>query len=115
MFDSHTHVHFAAYRDDWREVIGRALAAGISMVNVGTQRDTSRRAVEIAHLYDRGVYASVGLHPIHTTASYHDAQELGGGEAAHAFTSRGEVFDGAFYLQLARDEKVVAIGECGLD
>ena len=61
------------------------------------------------------LYAAIGLHPVHTSKSYHDADELGGGDAAKAFTSRGEVFDVDHYSELARDPKTVAIGECGLD
>ncbi|MCP6720171.1 MAG: TatD family hydrolase [Patescibacteria group bacterium] len=113
-FDAHTHVQFAAYASDFQEVIGRAYAHGVGMVNVGTQKDTSRRAVEVAHNYD-GVYAAVGLHPIHTVKSYHDAQELGDNSDAKGFTSRGEDFDYDYYKQLALDSKVVAIGECGFD
>jgi len=114
-FDAHTHATFAAFDKDSKEVIARALAAGVWMVNVGTQKDTSKRAVEVAHTYKEGVYAAVGIHPVHTSKSFHDAQELGGGEAAKAFTSRGEEFDLGYYLELAHDPKVVAIGECGLD
>lgn len=112
LFDVHTHTHFAAYENDSREVISRALDAGVWMVNVGTQKDTSVKAVEFAEKYKEGVYASVGLHPIHTEKSHHDAKELG---ADQTFTSRGEEFDEFFYENLAREKKVVAIGECGLD
>ncbi len=115
MFDCHTHVQFAAFEKDWKEVIDRSLAAGVSIINVGTQRDTSARAVEIANFYEKDVYAAIGLHPVHTAKSYHDENELGGGAAAKSFTSREEEFDYDFYLNLARDPKVVAIGECGLD
>ncbi len=115
MFDCHTHVQFAAFDNDWKPAIDRALAAGVSIINVGTQKDTSLRAVEIANLYPSGVYAAIGLHPVHTTKSFHDAQELGGGAAAKAFVSRGEEFDHAFYRKLAEDPRVVALGECGFD
>lgn len=115
-FDAHTHANLAAYRDDHREVVARALALGVGMVNVGTQKETSRRAVELAREFgDEPVYAAVGLHPVHTGVSFHDEQELGGGDAARAFTGRGETFDPAAYRELAEDPKVVAIGECGLD
>ena len=76
-FDAHTHVQFSTFKDDWEEVIDRALAQNVWLVNVGTQRDTSARAIEVAHEYKEGVYATVGLHPIHTEKSYHDTQELG--------------------------------------
>lgn len=115
MFDCHTHVQFSAFEKDWKEVVERALSAGVSIINVGTQRDTSAKAVEIANLYKEEVYATIALHPVHTTKSFHDSQELGGGEFAKAFVSRGEEFDYEYYLNLARDKKVVGIGECGLD
>ncbi len=115
LLDCHTHAHFAAFEKDYKEVIKRALDAGVAIINVGTQRDTSKRAVEVCDEFPTGVYAAVGLHPTHTTKSYHDAQELGGGEAAKAFVSRGEIFDFEFYNKLAHHPKVVAIGECGLD
>ena len=113
--DAHTHVHFAAFKDDYRATVERALRKDVHMITVGTQRDTSADAVRIAHEFPKGVWASVGLHPIHTEASFHDMRELGGGEAAKEFTGRGEVFDYDAYKKLAEDPKVVAIGECGMD
>ena len=113
-FDAHTHVQFGAFDGDRDEVISRAKDAGVRFVNVGTQQDTSRRAVELAE-QNEGLYAAIGLHPVHTGKSYHDADELGGGEAARGFTSRGETFDTVYYRALALHPKTVAIGECGLD
>lgn len=115
LIDTHTHVQFAAYQDDYASVIEKSLTSGIWLVNVGTQRDISAKAVEIAEKYKEGVYATVGLHPIHTEKSYHDAKELGEGIAAKEFTSRGEDFDYEYYKKLGGNSKVVAIGECGLD
>ncbi|NTW30496.1 MAG: hypothetical protein HGA33_04400, partial [Candidatus Moranbacteria bacterium] len=58
-------MNFNAFRADADEVLRRALDAGISVVNVGSQLSTSRRAVEYARKYEgKGVYAAVGLHPI---------------------------------------------------
>ncbi len=113
LIDAHTHVQFAAYQNDTEAVIGRALDAGIWLVNVGTQLDTSKEAIALAEKYPQGVYATVGLHPIHTDKSFHDQEELGQGGAE--FTSRGEIFDYGAYKELAAHKKVVAIGECGLD
>mgnify|MGYP003427555219 CR=1 FL=1 len=64
--DVHTHVNLAAYDGDRDAVETRTLAEGVAHINVGTQRDTSKKAVEIANAYD-GVYATIGLHPVHTT------------------------------------------------
>ena len=111
--DTHAHVNINAFADDYGEVIDRAREEGVAHINVGTQFDTAKRAVEIAEQYEDGVYAIVGLHPVHTSASYHDEQELG--ENAKGFTSRGEVFDAEKYRDLAKSGKVVGIGECGFD
>lgn len=111
--DIHSHVNFKAFDEDRDEVIKRALENDNWVINVGTQVDTSRKAVEMANQYPEGVYAIIGLHPIHTGASYHDEKELG--EGGKEFTSRGEVFDKESYRELLKDPKVVAIGECGLD
>ncbi|OGF51614.1 hypothetical protein A3H04_01300 [Candidatus Giovannonibacteria bacterium RIFCSPLOWO2_12_FULL_43_11c] len=120
LFDVHTHVQFAAFRDDAKTVILRALEAGVWMINVGTQKDTSEAAIKIAHEYKEGIYATVGLHPIHTSRSYHDEQEIGAASEGSeprldGFWSRREEFDYNEYKKLALDEKVIAIGECGLD
>ena len=111
-FDAHTHANFAAYGEDRDAVIERARDASVAMNVVGTQFDTSRSAVELAKKYD-DVYATIGLHPIHTAKSYHDEKEIG--EGGKEFTSRGEIFDKERYRSLAKNEKVIAIGECGLD
>ena len=111
--DIHSHVNFTAFDADREEVIGRALEGDTWVINVGTQIDTSKSAVALANKYEEGVYAVIGLHPIHTGASYHDEKELG--EGNKEFTSRGEVFNKEAYRELLRDPKVVAIGECGLD
>ncbi len=114
-FDAHAHVQFAGYDADRDAVIARAQDADVWMMNVGTQYDTSRNAIMLAEGYPDGMYAAIGLHPIHTSRSYHDAKELGGGEVAKAFTSRGEIFDTNRYRALALHPKTLAIGECGLD
>src|SRR3989344_8443089 len=121
-FDAHTHPQFVAYDNDRDEAMKRALDAGVSMNVVGTQKDTSAAAVALAEKYDN-VYASIGLHPIHTSKSYHDAQELGtsfakaseGKGGKEGFTSRGELLDFDYYRKLGESPKAIAIRECGLD
>lgn len=115
LIDAHTHAQFAVYGDKVDEVIRRALDEDIWLVNVGTQRDTSENAIEIAEKYPEGVYATVGIHPTHTSASHHDKKELGDTAEAAEFTKHGEKFDHVAYKALAENKKVVAIGECGLD
>lgn len=111
-FDIHAHMNFVAFPDR-DEVIKKTLENEVWMMNVGTQKDTSLAAITLAEKYEAGVYASVALHPVHTSKSYHDESELG--EGGKEFTSRGEIFDYELYKQLAMNPKVRAIGECGLD
>ncbi|MFA6407612.1 MAG: TatD family hydrolase [Candidatus Paceibacterota bacterium] len=109
-FDAHAHTQFAAYDADRAEVMHRAYEAGVGMINVGTNYKTSIGAIELAHAYVN-TYACIGYHPVHATPSeYHDKDE----ETKENFDTI-EAFDYEMYQKLARDPKVVAIGECGLD
>ena len=107
--DTHTHVNLRAFKDDAKETIQRALEASVAVVNVGTQIDTSRQAVEMLNDFPEDVYAVVGLHPSHTFA--HDFED----EEEVKFKTREEHFDYEMYKELANNPKVVGIGECGLD
>src|SRR3989344_6066899 len=94
LIDTHAHLNFNAYKEDSSKVLQRSLGHNVWMINVGSQYLTSKRAVELAEKYENGVYAAVGLHPIHLEM---------------------EVFDYEKYKELAKSKKVVAIGEIGLD
>lgn len=111
--DTHTHINLAAFKDDYTAVIRKTLEEDVWMINCGTQYDTSVFAVELLKKYERGLYATVGLHPLHTSKSFYDQSELD--ESKKEFTEIGEVFDPKKYKELALNPKVVAIGECGLD
>jgi TatD DNase family protein len=111
--DIHCHLNFAVYDADRDEVIRRAQEAGVGMIVVGTTLETSRKAVEIAEA-NEGIWAIVGLHPIHTNSIRHDPQE-GGGDTLRAGIDNGERFDAEAFRELALHKKVVGIGECGLD
>lgn len=109
LIDTHAHVNFNAYKNDADEVIRRSLDNHIWMINIGSQDDTSKRAVEIAEKYEKGVYAAVALHPIHLgPQKFVDEEEV-------KFKTREEQFDISKYRTIAKSQKVVAIGETGLD
>ncbi|MBI4358194.1 MAG: TatD family hydrolase [Candidatus Omnitrophica bacterium] len=93
--DTHCHLHFPEFESDYDEVVRRAQEAGVMFfVNVGTDLESSRRAIAMAERYDF-VYATVGIHPHDVKdATPEDMGQLGG---------------------LAKHPKVVAIGEVGLD
>ncbi len=110
LIDTHAHLNFGAFKDDCDETIKRTLAAGTWLINVGSQSTTSERAVEIANKYPEGVYAAVGLHPTHLFE-----MEVDESEVDVRFKSRKEEWNADFYEKLAKNKKVVAIGEIGLD
>jgi TatD DNase family protein len=105
-FDTHAHTQFAAYKDDSDEVVQRALKEGVWMTNVGTSLSTSRAGVEFANKHGKGVYASIGLHPGHSWHDENDPDEAPG--------HKQEDFNDTDYAALI-NEKVVAVGEIGLD
>lgn len=107
--DTHTHVNIRAFKDDAEEVIKRAHDAGVAVVNIGTQIDTSREAVAMLDRFPQDVYAVVGLHPSHTYShDYVDEDEV-------VSKTQEEKFDAKLYRELANNPRVVGIGECGLD
>ncbi|MBI2462825.1 MAG: TatD family hydrolase [Candidatus Spechtbacteria bacterium] len=112
LIDTHGHVQFNAFREDGHEVVKRALAAGTWIVAPGSQIDTSKRAIKYAEAYDEGVYAAVGLHPIHLEETRVDEAEVG---TQPTFPTRHELFARENYEPLFASKKVVAIGEVGLD
>ncbi|PIR05272.1 hydrolase TatD [Candidatus Kuenenbacteria bacterium CG11_big_fil_rev_8_21_14_0_20_37_9] len=108
LIDTHAHVNFNAYKSDSDEVIRRALDNGIWMINVGSQFKTSDRAVKIACAYGKGVYAAVGLHPIHLFDFAVEEED--------SFNAKKEKFDDKKYQALIDfSKKVVAVGEIGFD
>jgi TatD DNase family protein len=110
LFDTHSHINFSAFNNDADIVIKRALNNNTWMILVGSESKTSKRALDYANKYERGVYASIGLHPIHLTEGLveDETQE-------YSFHSKVEEFSQDVYEQMASFEKVVAIGEIGLD
>lgn len=107
MIDTHCHIQFQGYQDDREAVLSRCRQKGVVMNAVGTQMDTSKKAVEMAEKYEN-IYATIGLHPIHLHAKQVDEEES-------SFLSREEDFDEKFYDELAQSKKVIAVGECGLE
>lgn len=110
LIDTHCHLNFKAYADDRDAVLARALADDTWVINVGTQYISSRRAVDMADAYQKGVYAIIGLHPIHIHEQDVDEPEQG-----IDFHAGGEGFALEKFKNLAQHEKVVGIGEMGLD
>lgn len=95
MFDTHVNLHAEAYEEDLQDVLSRARSAGVSrMLAICERLDSFPRVKEIADAND-DIWCSVGTHPHH----------------AKDFTST----TADDLIERAADEKVVAIGETGLD
>lgn len=95
LIDTHGHLTFEQLAGDIDAVIDRSRAAGVvGWITVGTDSQHNQKAVELANRFEN-LYTAVGIHP-------HDAKNV----TAQAITELKE---------LAHNEKVVAIGETGLD
>lgn len=95
LFDTHAHLDDGRFDEDRDELIRELPDKGVSrVINPGADIESSRLAVGLSRKY-HNVYAAVGVHP-------HEVKEL---EAGYL----------AILANLANHEKVVAIGEIGLD
>ncbi len=92
--DVHAHLEGEEFAEDREEVIDRAQSVGVEIiVNAATSRRSAQKTLELVERYP-SLYASVGIHP----------QEIG-----------DELPDLSFLEEYAQREKVIAIGEVGLD
>lgn len=110
LIDTHSHINFNQFKDDADQVVHRALKSDTEMIVVGAEYKTSRRGLEYANKYEKGVYSAVGLHPLHLQNINVDEKK----EEAN-FKTTGEEFNYDNYAKLTNFDKVVAIGEVGLD
>lgn len=91
--DTHCHLNFEAFKNDWEKVTDQCVKDGVGkMIVVGADLNTSVKAVEVAKKH-KALFASVGVHPHHAPQDC-DIKKL---------------------KKLAQNKKVIAIGECGID
>jgi TatD DNase family protein len=95
LIDSHCHLDYPGLAEDQQGVLSRAREAGIGgFLNISTRRSEWDRITATADR-EGGVWASIGIHP-------HEAD-------AHADLDLAALIEGS------RHERVIAIGETGLD
>jgi TatD DNase family protein len=95
LIDTHAHLDFPEFADDFNAVLKRAHHAGVTqIITIGTTVESSRNAVQLAEQYPQ-IFAAVGIHPNAVS------------EAPDDFLAE--------ITELAKHPKVVAIGETGLD
>ena len=94
-YDTHAHLDYPDYKDDFAEVVARASAAGITkMISIGTSLDSSERAIRLAEKFP-AIYAAVGWHPSDAMKAPADLRPA--------------------LREMCKHPKVVAVGEIGLD
>jgi TatD DNase family protein len=94
-YDTHAHLDYPDFTGDLPAVLERARSAGIGrIISIGTDMDSSRRAVALATA-EPMVQAAVGWHPNHVSAAPADVRPA--------------------LRELAAHPRVVAIGEIGMD
>ena len=103
--DTHAHLNLAQFSEDKEAVIKKNHEEGVAVINVGTRRNTSQLAVDIAHKHANN-WAIIGIHPLNVVTADPDD---------HGASEPEQTLDYDFYKTLAGDEKVVGIGECGFD
>jgi TatD DNase family protein len=91
-FDAHSHLNFPDYEKDFDEVIQRLRDTETHTIVVGTDYESSKKAVELADKYEE-IYACIGIHPV----------------------DKLESFEVGKFESLVKHPKTVSIGECGLD
>ncbi|SNT72216.1 TatD family hydrolase [Amphiplicatus metriothermophilus] len=95
LIDSHVNLHSEKFADDLDAVIARAREAGVRAMLTISDRLESTEAIKTIADWRAGIWRSVGVHPHHAK----DFPDL----------------DAKTLIELAEDERVVGIGECGLD
>jgi len=94
LIDTHAHIHFDDFRDELDAVLERAHHNSVDkIICVGVNDTDSSQAVAVARAYDN-LWATAGLHPHDADRGYEALEEI---------------------ARLAEFDKIVAIGECGLD
>ena len=95
LVETHAHLDYPDFANDLDDVLRRAADSGVTrIITIGTSMESSRRAIDLAEKYP-AVYAIVGVHPTYVEEAEEDV-----------FTPLRE---------LAKNPRVVAIGETGLD
>lgn len=95
LIDTHTHLYDSQYQDIQDDVIKEAYSDDVrKMIVVGVDKQTSLKSIELSNKYDF-LYAAIGLHPSEVLKETDD--------------------DLKWMEQLVNNDKVIAIGEIGLD
>ncbi len=108
--DIHSHLNLSPLSENTEAILAKMRDEGVGTITVGTGLETSKKAVQLAQENPDICWATVGIHPCECGAPLHASGE---GDPRRGSGEDGEDF--ADFEELARDPKVVALGETGLD
>ncbi|MBI2009667.1 MAG: TatD family hydrolase [Candidatus Chisholmbacteria bacterium] len=121
LIDTHTHLNFQSFENDWEEVVKRAKEAGVEkMIVVGVDIESSEKAVKMA-AENPALYATVGVHPHHVRGLMEEIlRRSGTSQSSRSAQDDTTALKSLAVVsnelkKLARNPKVVAVGEVGLD
>lgn len=107
MFDTHCHLNFHSFKKNVKNVIKRANDVGVTHITIpSTDVNTSINSVEIAQIYE-DIFSAVGIHPHHIFKFQTEKIKKNKEDFINEQLKK--------IRELAQKEKVVAVGEIGLD
>lgn len=107
--DTHCHLNFKRFNKDRNQVILESIDKGVGVFIVpGTDIPSSKKALELTQEHNN-LYAAVGIHP-HHIYTYIDQKNNGNKLIEELILTDLELLE-----ELITDEKIVAVGEVGLD
>jgi TatD DNase family protein len=110
LFDTHCHLNFQVFDKNWKQVIAQAKQEGVSFFLIpGTDFDTSKKAVLIAK-EEKNAWAAVGIHPHHVFSLLYEEEKSNPDVANEQLNHLIAAIE-----NFLKHEKVVAVGEVGLD
>lgn len=108
LIDTHAHLYWDSFKEDFDQIIKRALDAGVNtIINVGVDVQLSKKALQqvtdkFANIANFKAYSTIGIHP-------HEAIKYVNGVSIQQDIAKLEK------IYLSVPTKIVAVGECGLD
>ena len=119
LFDNHAHYNDDKFNDDRDEIINKIYESGVTkLICAGYSVESSKKALEIANNYDF-IYTTAGISPNDIPGKVQDEDlDAKTDEEVHKlFTESMQIVDNQLHEieQIAQNNKVVAIGEIGLD
>jgi TatD DNase family protein len=102
--DIHSHLNFPDYDTDREAVLARMEETETGTIVVGTDFESSKRAVELAEQHEN-IWACIGVHPVDNPKEQFNTP----------LPTLPLLRGGQGWGELVKHPKVVAIGECGLD